>query len=155
MDEPSQEYDAEGRDPVIGPTKPHLLGVLGPGCQVESGTVEFAGQQSGYGNIIIVKHRNDLSTVYAHLSRMDVKVGQSVAQSQFIGAVGMTGWATGPHLHFEYRLNGEYTDPAIIARQEGGMTPIAAASRPAFEKLAVATRTELAAAFSVVQASAD
>ncbi|CAN5908390.1 peptidoglycan DD-metalloendopeptidase family protein [soil metagenome] len=117
--------------------------------------VEFAGQQSGYGNIIIVKHRNDLSTVYAHLSRMDVRVGQSVAQSQFIGAVGSTGWATGPHLHFEYRLNGEYTDPAVIAKQDGGMTPITAASRPAFEKLAVATRTELAAAFSVVQASAD
>ena len=122
---------------------------------VGDGVVEFAGQQSGYGNIIIVKHRNDLSTVYAHLSRMDVKVGQSVAQSQFIGAVGSTGWATGPHLHFEYRLNGEYTDPAVIAKQDGGMTPITAASRPAFEKLAVATRTELAAAFSVVQASAD
>jgi len=122
---------------------------------VGDGVVEFAGQQSGYGNIIIVKHRNDLSTVYAHLSRMDVKVGQSVAQSQFIGAVGSTGWATGPHLHFEYRVNGEYTDPAVIAKQDGDMTPIAAASRPAFEKLAVATRTELAAAFSVVQASAD
>lgn len=122
---------------------------------VGDGVVEFAGQQSGYGNIIIVKHRNDLSTVYAHLSRMDVRVGQSVAQSQFIGAVGSTGWATGPHLHFEYRLNGEYTDPAVIAKQDGGMTPITAASRPAFEKLAVATRTELAAAFSVVQASAD
>ena len=122
---------------------------------VGDGVVEFAGQQSGYGNIIIVKHRNDLSTVYAHLSRIDVKVGQSVAQSQFIGAVGMTGWATGPHLHFEYRLNGEYTDPAVIAKQDSGMTPITAASRPAFEKLAVATRTELAAAFSVVQASAD
>ena len=122
---------------------------------VGDGVVEFAGQQNGYGNIIIVKHRNDLSTVYAHLSRIDVKVGQSVAQSQFIGAVGMTGWATGPHLHFEYRLNGEYTDPAVIAKQDSGMTPITAASRPAFEKLAVATRTELAAAFSVVQASAD
>ena len=122
---------------------------------VGDGVVEFAGQQSGYGNIIIVKHRNDLSTVYAHLSRMDVKVGQSVAQSQFIGAVGSTGWATGPHLHFEYRVNGEYTDPAVVAKQDGDMTPIAAASRPAFEKLAVATRTELAAAFSVVQASAD
>jgi murein DD-endopeptidase MepM/ murein hydrolase activator NlpD len=122
---------------------------------VGDGIVEYAGQQSGYGNIIIVKHRNDLTTVYAHLSRIDVKVGQSVTQSQFIGAVGMTGWATGPHLHFEYRLNGEYTDPAIIAKQDGGMTPITAASRPVFEKMAVATRTELAAAFSVVQASAD
>ncbi len=122
---------------------------------VGDGIVEFAGQQNGYGNVIIVKHRNDLTTVYAHLSRIDVKVGQSVTQSQFIGAVGSTGWATGPHLHFEYRVNGEYTNPAIIAKQDSGMAPITAASRPAFEKLAVATRTELAAAFSVVQASAD
>ncbi|AMM25258.1 M23 family metallopeptidase [Variovorax sp. PAMC 28711] len=121
---------------------------------VGDGTVEFAGQQSGYGNIIIVKHRNNQETVYAHLSRVDVKVGQSVSQSQFIGAVGATGWATGPHLHFEFRVNGEYTDPSTIAQQDGG-TPITAASRPTFEKLALATRTELAAAFSVVQASAD
>ncbi len=122
---------------------------------VGDGTVEFAGQQNGYGNVIILKHPNHMETVYAHLSRIDVKVGQSIAQSQFIGAVGMTGWATGPHLHFEYRVNGEYTDPAIIARQDIGVAPIAAASRPAFDKLALATRTELAAAFSVVQANAD
>ncbi|RZI94128.1 MAG: M23 family metallopeptidase [Variovorax sp.] len=121
---------------------------------VGDGTVEFAGQQNGYGNIIIIKHRNNQETVYAHLSRIDVKVGQSVSQSQFIGAVGATGWATGPHLHFEFRVNGEYSDPSTIAQQEGG-TPIAAAARPAFDKLALATRTELAAAFSVVQASAD
>ncbi|RYF33924.1 MAG: M23 family metallopeptidase [Comamonadaceae bacterium] len=121
---------------------------------VGDGTVEFAGQQNGYGNIIIVKHRNNQETVYAHLSRIDVKAGQSVSQSQFIGAVGSTGWATGPHLHFEFRVNGEYSDPSTIAQQEGG-TPIAAAARPAFDKVALATRTELAAAFSVVQASAD
>ena len=121
---------------------------------VGDGTVEFAGQQNGYGNIIIVKHRNNQETVYAHLSRIDVKAGQSVNQSQFIGAVGSTGWATGPHLHFEFRVNGEYSDPSTIAQQEGG-TPVAAASRAAFDKVALATRTELAAAFSVVQASAD
>ncbi len=121
---------------------------------VGDGTVEFAGQQNGYGNIIIVRHRNNQETVYAHLSRIDVKVGQSVSQSQYIGAVGTSGWSTGPHLHFEFRVNGEYADPSAIAQQDGG-TPIAAASRQTFDKLALATRTELAAAFSVVQASAD
>ncbi|MET0541008.1 MAG: M23 family metallopeptidase [Variovorax sp.] len=121
---------------------------------VGDGTVEFAGQQSGYGNIVIVKHRNNQETAYAHLSRIDVKVGQNVSQSQFIGAVGSTGWATGPHLHFEFRVNGEYADPTTIAQQDGGM-PISPAARPAFERMAKATRTELAAAFSVVQASAD
>ena len=121
---------------------------------VGDGTVEFAGRQNGYGNIIILKHRNNQQTVYAHLSRIDVKVGQSVNQSQFIGAVGSTGWATGPHLHFEFRVNGQYTNPANIAQQDGG-TPITAAARPAFNRLALATRMELSAAFSVVQASAE
>lgn len=121
---------------------------------VGDGTVEFAGTQSGYGNIVIVNHRNNQQTAYAHLSRVDVKVGQSVSQGQNVGAVGSTGWATGPHLHFEFRVNGEYQDPATIAQQEGGV-PISAAARPAFERLALATRTELAAAFSVAQASAD
>lgn len=121
---------------------------------VGDGTVEFAGTQSGYGNIVIVNHRNHQQTAYAHLSRIDVKVGQSVSQGQNVGAVGSTGWATGPHLHFEFRVNGEYRDPATIAQQEGGV-PITAAARPAFERLALATRTELAAAFSVAQASAD
>lgn len=121
---------------------------------VGDGTVEFAGRQNGYGNIIILKHRNNQQTVYAHLSRIDVKVGQSVNQSQFIGAVGSTGWATGPHLHFEFRVNGQYTNPANIAQQDSG-TPITASARPAFNRLAIATRMELSAAFSVVQASAE
>lgn len=121
---------------------------------VGDGTVEFAGTQNGYGNIVIIKHRNNQETAYAHLSRIDVKVGQAINQGQTLGAVGMTGWATGPHLHFEFRVNGQYHDPATIAQQDGGV-PIAAASRAAFERLAVATRAELSAAFSVVQASAD
>ena len=121
---------------------------------VGDGVVEFAGRQNGYGNIVILKHRNNQETVYAHLSRIDVKAGQAVSQSQFIGAVGSTGWATGPHLHFEFRVNGEYTNPANIAQQDGG-TPISASVRPVFDRQAMATRRELAAAFSVVQASAD
>jgi murein DD-endopeptidase MepM/ murein hydrolase activator NlpD len=121
---------------------------------VGDGTVEFAGTQSGYGNIVILKHRTNQETAYAHLSRIDVKVGQSVSQSQTLGAVGSTGWATGPHLHFEFRVNGDYQDPSTIAQQGGG-SPIIASARPAFDRLAVATQAELSAAFSVVQASAD
>jgi len=125
-----------------------------PVRSVGDGVVEFAGTQSGYGNIVIVQHRNQQSTAYAHLSRIDVREGQSISQGQFIGAVGSTGWATGPHLHFEFRVNGEFHDPATIAQQEGG-TPISASARPVFERLASATRSELAAAFSVIQASAN
>jgi len=121
---------------------------------VGDGTVEFAGVQNGYGNIVILKHRSDQETVYAHLSRINVKVGQSVSQSQILGAVGMTGWATGPHLHFEFRVDGDYADPSTIAQADGSV-PISSAARPAFERLAVSTRRELASAFSVVQASAE
>ncbi|MDB5879817.1 MAG: peptidase [Variovorax sp.] len=122
---------------------------------VGDGTVDFAGQQSGYGNIVIVNHRNNQQTVYAHLSRMDVRTGQNVTQGQFIGAVGSTGWATGPHLHFEFRVNGAFVDPLTAIAQQTGGAVLSAASRPAFARLAIATRMELSAAFSVVQASAD
>jgi murein DD-endopeptidase MepM/ murein hydrolase activator NlpD len=121
---------------------------------VGDGVVDFAGQQSGYGNVVIIKHRNNQETAYAHLSRIDVKAGQNVNQGQFIGAVGSTGWATGPHLHFEFRINGVHADPATITQQGGGL-PISASARPAFDRMAIAMRTELSAAFSVVQASAD
>ena len=86
--------------------------------------------------------------------RIDVRPGQSVEQGQTVGAVGATGWATGPHLHFEFRIDGQPNDPSTIAQQGGGV-PITAAARPAFEKLASANRLELAAAFSVVQANAN
>ena len=125
-----------------------------PVRSVGDGVVEFAGVQNGYGNIVVIKHRNNQSTAYAHLSRIDVKVGEAVSQSDKIGAVGSTGWATGPHLHFEFRVNGEFVDPATIAQQDGG-TPIPAAARPAFERLAKAGKAELTAALSVAQFSAD
>jgi len=121
---------------------------------VGDGVVDFAGRQSGYGNIVIINHRNNQSTAYAHLSRVDVREGQSVNQGQFIGAVGATGWATGPHLHFEFRVNGEFRDPSSIARQDGG-NPVSATSRQAFNRVAVAMRAELDAAATVLQASAN
>src|ERR1700730_17781195 len=77
-----------------------------------SGKVSFAGQMSGYGNIVIVKHAGGLSTRYAHQSAMLVTAGQPVAAGEVIGAVGATGDATGPHLHFEVRLNDVAVNPA-------------------------------------------
>lgn len=125
-----------------------------PVRSVGDGVVDFAGRQSGYGNIVIINHRNNQSTAYAHLSRVDVREGQTVSQGQFIGAVGSTGWATGPHLHFEFRVNGEFRDPSSIAREDGG-NPVSAASRQAFNRVAVAMRAELDAAATVLQASAN
>lgn len=82
---------------------------------VGSGVVEFAGRQSGYGNVVIVRHTKERSTLYAHLSRIDVHEGQQLSQGQSLGAVGATGWATGPHLHFEFLVNGQHVDPLQIA----------------------------------------
>ena len=122
---------------------------------VGDGVVEFAGVQNGFGNVIFVKHRNQHQTVYAHLSRMDVKKGQTVEQGQTIGAVGATGWATGPHLHFEFRVNGEHQDPQTIAQQSEAAAPVSAAARPAFDRLAANMRVQLSAAALVLQASAE
>ncbi|MDP1968872.1 MAG: M23 family metallopeptidase [Burkholderiaceae bacterium] len=121
---------------------------------VGDGVVEFAGVQNGFGNVVFLKHRNNTTTVYAHLSRIGVRVGQNVAQGQNIGAVGATGWATGPHLHFEFRVNGAHRDPLTVARQSEAI-PVSPGARPAFDKLAAAMRIQLSAAASVQQAAAQ
>jgi len=89
---------------------------------VGEGVVEFAGWQNGFGNVIHVRHSGDRTTVYAHLSRIEVKKGQRIDQGQRIGAVGATGWATGPHLHFEFRVRGVHQDPRVIARASEAIT---------------------------------
>jgi murein DD-endopeptidase MepM/ murein hydrolase activator NlpD len=72
------------------------------------GTVAFSGWMSGYGNLVLIRHENNVVTAYGHMSRRDVVVGQEVATGQQIGLEGSTGKSTGPHLHFEVRLNGDY-----------------------------------------------
>lgn len=121
---------------------------------VGDGTVEFAGVQNGYGNVVILKHRNNHSTLYAHLSRINVRKGESISQGQNIGAVGATGWATGPHLHFEFRVNGVYQDPMTIAR-ENESVPLSANAKAAFARLAKENKVALAAAASVRQSNAQ
>ena len=110
---------------------------------VGDGVVSFAGVQNGYGNVIFVDHANQHTTVYAHLSRIDVKRGQRVDQGDIIGAVGSTGWATGPHLHFEFRDKGEQRDPLTIAQITDAAQPISKHARPAFEQQAAQMRIEL------------
>jgi murein DD-endopeptidase MepM/ murein hydrolase activator NlpD len=122
---------------------------------VGDGVVEFSGVQNGFGNVVFVKHRNQHVTVYAHLSRIDVRQGQSVEQGQTLGAVGSTGWATGPHLHFEFRVNGQHQDPQTIVAASEAAAPVSAAGRPAFERLASNMRIQLSAAALIEQASAD
>jgi len=109
---------------------------------VGDGWVQFAGWQNGYGNVVQIAHGNDKQTLYAHLSRIEVKQGQRVEQGQRIGLVGATGWATGPHLHFEFRVHGQHQDPTRIARSSEP-TLITASLRPRFEEAVRAVQEQL------------
>ena len=76
-----------------------------------AGTVIYCGWESGYGNLTVIDHGGNLATAYGHQSSISVACGQQVSQGQVIGAVGNTGHSTGPHLHFEVRVNGSPVDP--------------------------------------------
>lgn len=125
-----------------------------PVRSIGDGIVEFAGVQNGFGNLVIVKHNSSHSTAYAHLSRIHVRKGQSIGQGQSIGAVGQTGWATGPHLHFEFRVNGQQRDPLTMARQSESI-PLPASARPAFSSAAAQVRQQLASAAQMQTVSAQ
>ncbi len=77
----------------------------------DDGVVAFAGWLGGYGNAVIIEHGNGISTLYGHNSQLIVSEGQSVRKGQPISYIGSTGYSTGPHLHFEVRINGQETDP--------------------------------------------
>ena len=76
-----------------------------------SGTVTFVGWQNGYGQLVVVDHGGGLTTRYGHLSEIDVELGQTVTRAQFLGKVGSTGRSTGPHLHYEVRINDQPVNP--------------------------------------------
>jgi murein DD-endopeptidase MepM/ murein hydrolase activator NlpD len=118
---------------------------------VGDGVVDFAGWQNGYGNIVSIKHSNDRSTVYAHLSRIDVRRGQRVEQGLRIGAVGATGWATGPHLHFEVKVRGQQQNPLLIAKASETVA-ISPAAKAQFGQLAQSVRAQLDAADTLARA---
>ena len=103
-------------DPVTGEYSLHSGVDIGAdyGVPIQAaadGNVIYAGWYGGYGYAIIIDHGGGYSTLYAHCSSMYVGVNQPVRRGQVIGAVGATGWATGPHLHFEIRINGKPIDP--------------------------------------------
>lgn len=88
-----------------------------PALVVGDGVVTFAGRQGGYGNVVKINHGSGHKTLYAHLSKIHVRHGQKVQKGQKIGAVGSTGWSTGPHLHFEFLVNGQHVNPERIIQQ--------------------------------------
>ena len=107
------------------------------------GKVVFAGKQGGYGNVIQLQHHGAFSTLYAHLSRFapQVRAGGRVTQGEVIGYVGQTGWATGPHLHYEFRVGGDQRNPLTVALPSG--EPLAAAQRAAFAERVVPAGAQL------------
>lgn len=117
---------------------------------IGDGVVVFAGQQRGYGNVIMIRHDAKRETVYAHLSRIGVRLGQHVEQGMVIGAVGMTGWATGPHLHFEFRVNNQQVDPVTVARSSQSAT-LSGAALARFEQSAQVISQQFAMAVPSTQ----
>jgi len=112
---------------------------------VGEGVVEMAGWQNGFGNVVHVRHSGNRTTVYAHLSKVDVKKGQRIDQGQRVGAVGSTGWATGPHLHFEFRVGGRHVDPRAIARASEAIT-LPGYAKAQFQQTVASVKTQLAVA---------
>lgn len=119
---------------------------------VGDAVVDFAGEKGGYGKVVILRHHGQYATLYAHLSRLapGMRRGQRVGQGDTIGFVGQTGWATGPHLHYEFRIGGEARNPQAIAMPAA--LPVAAHELSAFRghaaplvaRLDLLTTTELA-----------
>jgi len=121
-----------------------------PVIAVADGVVAESSFQGGYGNMVVIQHNANQSTAYAHLSRMNVRKGQAIKQGDVVGAVGSTGLSTGPHLHFEFRINGRHVDPLTLA-QQGSSEPISAALRPQFNQRAQYARSQLMAAAQMRQ----
>ncbi|MES2547593.1 MAG: M23 family metallopeptidase [Pseudomonadota bacterium] len=118
----SSSFSAGRFHPILNRIKAHRgVDMAAPtGTRIKAsgnGVVDFVGRKGGYGNVIVLKHENGISTVYGHLSRFTpgLRRGMQVAQGDIIGFVGMTGLATGPHLHYEFLLNKVHRDPMTVA----------------------------------------
>ena len=89
---------------------------------VGSGIVIFAGNYKGYGNLVVIRHANNISTHYAHLESFNLRVGEVVAQGTEIGTIGNTGNSNAPHLHFEVRKSGNPIDPKRVIPSLSNLT---------------------------------
>ncbi|MDO8701885.1 MAG: peptidoglycan DD-metalloendopeptidase family protein [Undibacterium sp.] len=127
--------------PISGQWKRHtgidFAAVTGTPIRATSdGVIESVGPHGGYGNLVVVKHWSNYTTAYAHMSRFaaGIRKGSKVSQGEVIGYVGTTGWSTGPHLHYEFRVNNEPRDPSSISVPAAA--PLAANDLPRFKNVA-------------------
>jgi murein DD-endopeptidase MepM/ murein hydrolase activator NlpD len=128
------------------------------GTQVRAagdGTVALAGRQTGYGNVVVLQHAGAYSTLYAHLSRFapGLKPGARVQQGDVIGYVGETGWATGPHLHYEFRVNNAQRNPLTVALPNA--QPLPAEQRSGYLEQAAVLAAQLALSREMVLAGGE
>ena len=129
------------KHPIFGEWRNHTgtdyAAAMGtPVRAIGDGVIIFAGKKGGYGNMIDIRHRNGMVSRYGHMRNFatGIKPGTRVAMGATIGFVGMTGWATGPHLHFEIRVDGVAHDPKLALQSRGG-EPIPASERALFQKM--------------------
>ncbi len=117
----SSKFNPNRLHPIFKTSRPHR-GVdyaAASGTPVKAagdGKVSFAGKQTGYGNVVIIDHGRGYQTLYAHLKSFSrgIRRGATVSQGKIIAYVGQTGWATGPHLHYEFRINGTHKNPVTV-----------------------------------------
>lgn len=153
----SSGFSSSRLHPVLNTWRAHkgvdYAAPMGTKVKVTSdGIVSLVGKQGGYGNVVIVNHQGKYTTVYGHLSQFagGLHRGQRVVQGDIIGYVGMTGLATGPHLHYEFKIDGKQHDPLRVALPDAA--PISAAQKSAFlegtrelnERLSMLRNTRLA-----------
>lgn len=131
----SSRFNPNRRHPVLGTIRAHRgVDYAAPtGTPIRAagdGRISFAGWQNGYGRTIIIDHGRGYTTLYAHMSRLGpFRTGQRVRQGQVIGYVGATGLATGPHLHYEFRINGVHRDPLTVTFPKPEPLPAAELAR--------------------------
>ena len=131
----SSRFSAGRMHPILGRMRAHKgVDYAAPsGTPIHAagdGVVKYRGWERGYGNFVLIQHSNSISTAYGHMSRFaKEKVGQRVRQGQVIGYVGMTGLATGPHLHYEFRVNGVQRNPQTVTLPKPEILPAAQLAR--------------------------
>ncbi len=116
------------------------------------GVVDFVGKQTGYGNVVIVKHGKRYETLYAHLNEFadGLRVGQKIRQGDIIGTVGITGMSSGPHLHYEFKIDGDHVDPMSAALPLS--EPLTASERNRFNNVSSSYQSKLAFASKLMSA---
>jgi murein DD-endopeptidase MepM/ murein hydrolase activator NlpD len=154
----SSTFSAGRMHPILGKMRAHRgVDYVAPsGTPIRAageGKVVFRGWQNGYGNVVILQHGGHFSTLYGHMSRIAaIRNGQRVSQGQTIGYVGMTGLATGPHLHYEFRIDGVHRNPLTVTLPKPDPLPQIELARfrgqtqPELAKLKALEATQLALA---------